>query len=57
VREVLAYVQYNAERLTENLRKDVDRAVRAGKISAGESRQLMRFYEAGLDGYTYLEEP
>jgi arginine decarboxylase len=57
VREVLAYVQYNAEKLTEALRKDVDKAVRAGKISAGESRQLMRFYEAGLDGYTYLEEP
>jgi arginine decarboxylase len=57
VREVLAYVQYNAEKLTENLRKDVDKAVRQGRISASESRQLMRFYEAGLDGYTYLEEP
>ena len=57
VKEVLAYVQYNAEKLTESLRKDVDRAVRAGKINLTESRQLMRFYEAGLDGYTYLEEP
>ena len=57
VREVLAYVQYNAEKLTESLRKDVERAVRAGKITLSESRQLLRFYEAGLDGYTYLEEP
>ncbi len=57
VREVLAYVQYNAENLKESLRKDVDRAVRAGKINLTESRQLLRFYEAGLDGYTYLEEP
>jgi arginine decarboxylase len=57
VREVLAYVQYNAEKLTESLRKDVERAVRAGKITLTESRQLLRFYEAGLDGYTYLEEP
>ena len=57
VREVLAYVQYNGEKLTEMLRKDVERAVRAGKISLGESRKLIQFYESGLDGYTYLEEP
>jgi arginine decarboxylase len=35
----------------------VERAVRAGMISAVESRQLLRFYESGLEGYTYLEEP
>jgi arginine decarboxylase len=57
VREVLAYVQYNADKLTEMLRKDVERAVRTGKISLSESKQLLRFYESGLDGYTYLEEP
>jgi arginine decarboxylase len=57
VREVLAYVQYNGEKLTEMLRKDVERAVRAGKISLNESRKLIQFYESGLDGYTYLEEP
>jgi arginine decarboxylase len=57
VREVLAYVQYNADNLKESMRKDVERAVRAGKISLTESRQMLRFYEAGLDGYTYLEEP
>ena len=56
MREVLHYVQYNAEKLTERLRKDVERAVRAGKISLSESKQLLQFYEAGLDGYTYLEE-
>ena len=56
VREVLAYVQYNGEKLTEMLRKDVERAVRAGKISLSESKKLIQFYESGLDGYTYLEE-
>jgi arginine decarboxylase len=56
VREVLAYVQYNVDQLLANMRKDVERAVRGGKISVNESRQLLRFYEAGLDGYTYLEE-
>jgi arginine decarboxylase len=57
VREVLAYVQYNGEKMTEMLRKDVERAVRAGKISLSESKKLIQFYESGLDGYTYLEEP
>jgi arginine decarboxylase len=57
VRKVLAYVQYSAEDLTARLRKDVERAVRSGKISNMESKQFLRFYEAGLDGYTYLEEP
>ncbi len=57
VREVLHYVQYSAEELTARMRKDVERAVRAGKISIDESRQLLRFYESGLEGYTYLEEP
>jgi len=57
VREVLHYVQYSAEELTARMRKDVERAVRGSKISIEESRQLLRFYESGLEGYTYLEEP
>jgi arginine decarboxylase len=57
VREVLAYVQYAADQLTAQMRKDVERAVRGGLISLEESRQLLGFYESGLEGYTYLEEP
>jgi arginine decarboxylase len=57
VREVLAYVQYSPEELMSRMRKDVERAVRGGKIALNESRQLLRFYESGLEGYTYLEEP
>jgi arginine decarboxylase len=57
VREVLAYVQYNGEKMVEQLRKDVDRAVKAGKISVSESKKLIQFFENGLNGYTYLEEP
>jgi arginine decarboxylase len=57
VREVLAYVQYSADELLARMRKDVERAVRTGKISLEESRQLLKFYESGLEGYTYLEEP
>jgi arginine decarboxylase len=56
VREVLHYVQYAADELAVRMRKDVERAVRAGKISLDESRQFLAFYESGLEGYTYLEE-
>ncbi len=57
VREVLAYVQYSADELTARMRKEVERAVRAGSLTLAESKQLLRFYESGLEGYTYLEEP
>ncbi len=57
VREVLHYVQYSADKLAATMRRDVEKAVRAGKVSVTESRQLLRFYENGLEGYTYLEEP
>ena len=56
VREVLSYVQYNGDELIARLRKDVERAVRNGKITLNESKLLLRFYETGMDGYTYLEE-
>jgi arginine decarboxylase len=56
VTEVLHYVQYNAEIMTNRIRKDVERAVRAGTLSVAESREFLGFYEHGLAGYTYLEE-
>ncbi|GIW79735.1 MAG: biosynthetic arginine decarboxylase [Gemmatales bacterium] len=57
VREVLNYVQYSTDEMMARMRKEVERAVRLEKISIEESRQLLHFYAAGLDGYTYLEEP
>jgi arginine decarboxylase len=57
VREVLSYVQFSADELIAKLRKQVEAAVREKKISLEESTQLMRNYEEGLRGYTYLEEP
>ena len=56
VREVLDYVQFNARSLLEQFRRDVERAVREGKIGYEESGRLLRFYEDGLHGYTYLED-
>ena len=57
IREVLAYVQFSADELLAKMRKEVEKAVRTNKISLNDSRQMLKFYESGLEGYTYLEEP
>ncbi|MBV8828473.1 MAG: biosynthetic arginine decarboxylase [Acidobacteriaceae bacterium] len=56
VREVLNYVQYNTQMLVDQFRRDVEKAVREQRIGYEESGRLLRFYEEGLQGYTYLEE-
>jgi arginine decarboxylase len=55
VREVLDYVEFDAEMLLGKLRTDVETAVRAGLMDYEGAGQLLRFYEDGLHGYTYLE--
>ncbi len=55
VREVLDYVEFDAEMLLGKLRTDVETAVRAGLIDYEGAGQMLRFYEDGLHGYTYLE--
>jgi arginine decarboxylase len=56
VREVLDYVQFKTPALLEQFRTDVETAVREGRIGYEESGSLLRFYEEGLNGYTYLEQ-
>jgi arginine decarboxylase len=55
VREVLDYVEFDAEMLLGKLRTDVETAVREGRMDYEGAGQLLRFYEDGLHGYTYLE--
>ncbi len=55
VTEVLNYVSYNKDDLVAKLRKQTEKALRSGQITLDESRQLLRVYEDGLAGYTYLE--
>jgi arginine decarboxylase len=55
VREVLQYVQFSADELKRAMRKSVERALRDNKLTVDESRVLLKFYESGLEGYTYLE--
>jgi arginine decarboxylase len=57
VREVLNYVQFSTDSLMNQMRRDVETALRESRVSYEESGRLLRFYEEGLHGYTYLEEP
>ncbi len=55
VTEVLNYVAYNKDDLVAKVRTLAENALRGGKITLDESRQILRVYEQGLAGYTYLE--
>ena len=57
VREVLDYVEFEPDQLVQQLRVSIEQAVRAGHIGDNEAGRFLRFYEEGLGGYTYLEEP
>jgi arginine decarboxylase len=57
VREVLDYVEFKWSALLQRFRRDVESALREGKIGYEESGRLLKFYEEGLHGYTYLEDP
>ncbi len=54
VEEVLRYVQYSSEDLVARLRRIVERAVREKRLTLEESADLLRRYERGMKGYTYL---
>jgi arginine decarboxylase len=53
-KEVLGYVQYDTSGFLKQMAQDCERAVRAGRLSAAETKRLMEFYENGLNSYTYL---
>ncbi len=55
VSEMLSYVAYNKDELVMRVRRAVESALRDGRMSFEESKVLLRRYEAGLAGYTYLE--
>jgi len=56
VRDVLDYVSFDASVLVEKFRAAVEIAMHEGKIDYGEAGRLVRVYEEGLRGYTYLED-
>jgi arginine decarboxylase len=57
VREVLDYVEFDPNDLVQKLRQSIEQAVREGRICDSQAGRFLKFYEEGLGGYTYLEEP
>jgi arginine decarboxylase len=55
VTEVLNYVSWNKDDLMTRMRTLTENSLRNQSITLDESRQILRVYEAGLAGYTYLE--
>ncbi len=56
VSDVLSYVEYNPQDMLDRMRKTAEQAVRSGRITAEDRRQIMEAYETGLRGYTYFEK-
>jgi arginine decarboxylase len=56
VSEVLDYVEFDAKALIVRFRSDIEAAVRSGRVDYEEAGRFLRFYEDGLNGYTYLED-
>jgi arginine decarboxylase len=56
VTEVLSYVQYQRFSMVENVRQATEESILKGTISKQEAKLLIKHYEEGLSGYTYLEE-
>jgi arginine decarboxylase len=56
VTEVLGYVQYQKQYLVQKIRQANEEALRRGLLTFEESALLVRRYDEGLSGYTYLEE-
>jgi len=56
VTEVLGYVQYQRQYLVQRVRQANEEALRRGLLTFEESALLMRRFEDGLSGYTYLEK-
>ncbi len=55
VHEVLQYAQYDGRDLIHRLQAAVEKAVHGGLLGEAEAGRFVKFYEEGLNGYTYLE--
>ena len=56
VTEVLSYVQYERASMVDNVRQAIEDSIQAGTITKQEAKHLIKQYEEGLSGYTYLED-
>ena len=56
VADVLSYVEYDPNDMIHQMRQTAEQAVRNGRITPEERREIMAAYETGLRGYTYFEK-
>ena len=56
VTDVLRYVRYDRGELVAKVRRATEAALRSKRMTFEESKTLLRRYEEGLSGYTYLEQ-
>ena len=56
VDEILKYMEYDPEAMTEGMKTRLDKSARAGLITARDKTQFLRAYREGMKGYTYFEK-
>lgn len=56
VTEVLSYVQFGRNEMVDSVRQATEVGIQSGKITKQEAKLLVKHYEEGLSGYTYLED-
>jgi arginine decarboxylase len=56
IADVLSYVEYNPQRLLEQLRRTAEQAVRKERITLAQRQELLESFAASLRGYTYYED-
>ncbi len=56
VADVLDYVEFHETVLIDRMRRQIQQARNDKRLTSGEANAFLRFYQAGLKGYTYLEE-
>ncbi|MFK7767273.1 MAG: biosynthetic arginine decarboxylase [Mariniblastus sp.] len=53
--DVLGYVEYQPQELTQKFRALAEEAVRAGRISVTQRQEMLSLFNESLRGYTYFE--
>jgi arginine decarboxylase len=56
VTEVLSYVQFERSTMVDSVRQATEESIQQGTITKQEAKLLVKHYEEGLSGYTYLED-
>src|SRR6185436_12925086 len=56
IADVLSYVEYQPQKLLEQLRRTAELAVRNERITLAQRQTLLESFSASLRGYTYYED-